>query len=264
MARPVALTIAGSDSSGGAGIQADVVTFAGEDVEPRCVVTVVTAQDSLGVRASLVMPATLVASQLDAVLHEGLPAASKTGALGSAEIVRVVVDMAKAGLLPNLVVDPVVAASAGGSLLDAAGTDVLRGELVPFAAVVTPNLDEAGIWIGRELGTGEDVVAAAPALRALGCGAIVVTGGHMAGDPVDVVVTPDTTVWISGARITGADPHGTGCIHSAALCARLAHGDDVVTAATRARRTVETRLRSRESGSVSAETDPPRRQHAQP
>ncbi|MCC7076572.1 MAG: bifunctional hydroxymethylpyrimidine kinase/phosphomethylpyrimidine kinase [Acidimicrobiia bacterium] len=245
MAAPVVLTIAGSDSSAGAGVQADIVTFVGEDVSPRCAVTLLTAQNRAGVRDCWTAPAAIVAAQIGATLAEASPAATKTGALGSAETVRVVAECARAGLLGHLVVDPVTTASAGGTLLDEAGAAALVEELVPVAAVTTPNLVEVSRWVGRDLSCVDDVLVAAPALRGLGPGAVVVTGGHLAGDPVDVVVTADGTALIEGPRITAEDTHGTGCVHSAALCARLARGDDVVAAAHVARRAVEARLLSR-------------------
>lgn len=245
MARPTALTIAGSDSSAGAGIQADIVTFSREGLRARTVVTVVTAQDNGGVRDSLVLPSRLVAAQLDAALGGPAPAAVKTGALGSAPLVTVVGEAAREGRLPNLVVDPVTHASAGGALLDPPGSELLVRDLLPLAFVATPNLDEAGRWIDRPLTSLDDVRDSADDLLALGCTSLVITGGHLHGDPVDVVLTERGSLEIGGPRIECGDLHGTGCIHSAALCAGLALGEDVMQAAVRARRTVEAELSRR-------------------
>lgn len=245
MARPTALTIGGSDSSAGAGIQADIVAFAREGVRARTVVTVVTAQDHSGIHASLVLPSELVAAQLEASLGGPAAAAVKTGALGSAPLVAVVGKAAREGRLPNLVVDPVTQASAGGALLDPPGSELLVRDLLPLASVATPNLDEAGRWIGRHLTSLDDVRDSANDLLALGCASLVVTGGHLHGDPVDVVLTQSGSLEIGGPRIDCSDVHGTGCIHSAALCAGLALGEDVVQAATRARRAVEAELSRR-------------------
>lgn len=240
---PVALTIAGSDSGGGAGIQADLATFAACSVHGTSVVTLVTAQNTLGIQASEKMRPEIVAAQLDAVLADLPPAAVKTGALASAPIVELLAQEAAAGRLPNLVVDPVRVTTAGEALIDAAGEAALRECLLPHATIATPNLHEAGWLIGQTLHSARDIRAVADELLALGPKAIIVTGGHIAGDPVDLLITDSGVMELSGIRVQTTNDHGTGCTYSAAVCARLAHGDDLAAAATYAQRFTMAALR---------------------
>jgi hydroxymethylpyrimidine/phosphomethylpyrimidine kinase len=220
---PVALSVAGSDPSGGAGIQADLKTFAAFRVYGAAVVTCVTAQNTCGVRATGELPVALVAAQIDAVLDDLDVRAVKTGMLGRAEIVEAVA-AGLARLAAPLVVDPVMVATSGDELLDAAGRAALRGRLLPLARLVTPNLREAGILAGREVRDLAGMRDAARAIRDLGARAVLVKGGHLAGDASDVLLDGDELHELAAPRLEAGPLHGTGCTLSAAIAARLARG----------------------------------------
>ena len=184
---PKTLTIAGSDSGGGAGIQADLKTFAALGVYGSSALTAITAQNTRGVFAIAEVPEEVVAAQIDAVLEDIGADAAKTGMLSSALIVGVVADRVEAWGITKLVVDPVMVAKSGDHLLQPSAVSALRRSLLPLALVVTPNIPEASVLAGREIATDEDVREAARAIAALGPRYVVVKGGHRAGDPVDVV-----------------------------------------------------------------------------
>lgn len=222
---PVALTIAGSDSGGGAGLQADLRAFAALGAFGATVITAVTAQNTTGVTDVHVIPRSTVAAQLAAVLGDLPVGAVKTGMLATAELVALVGERAAAGELPNLVVDPVLVSTTGHRLLEDEAVATYRELLLPHAAVVTPNLIEAGVLVGRELRTREDAWAAASELAQLGPGVVVVKGGHATGDrAVDVVVAGDETFELDAERIGTRNDHGTGCTFAAATAAGLAVG----------------------------------------
>jgi len=229
---PTALSIAGSDSGGGAGIQADLKTFHRFGVYGTCALTLVTAQNTRGVcRVELLAPS-LVAAQIDAVAEDLRPRAVKTGALGSAAIVEVVAAaVARHGLAP-LVVDPVMLAKGGADLLDADAVDALRRGLLPAAELVTPNLPEAAALLGgASLESERELAEAARALVALGPRAALVKGGHGRGDEViDVLAQRGELVTLRAARIDTPHTHGTGCTYAAAIAARLALGDELIAA----------------------------------
>ncbi|MDX1395013.1 MAG: bifunctional hydroxymethylpyrimidine kinase/phosphomethylpyrimidine kinase [Gemmatimonadota bacterium] len=231
----VALSIAGSDSGGGAGIQADLKTFEAFGVFGTTALTAVTAQNTLGVEAAHALPAGLVRRQIDAVAADLRPYATKTGMLASAEIVEVVIGAARELDLGPLVVDPVMVATSGDRLLDEEAVRLVRAGLVPEAAVVTPNRAEAAVLVERELGDPKGLAGAARRLVDLGAAAALVKGGHLSGDRVvDILWDGETeTVWES-ARISRRDTHGTGCTLSAAITAGLARGDALVKAVDRA------------------------------
>jgi hydroxymethylpyrimidine kinase/phosphomethylpyrimidine kinase len=245
---PVVLTIAGSDSGGGAGLQADLKTFAAHGVHGTCAVTAVTAQHTLGVRGVWALAPSFVVEQVEVVVADLPPVAVKTGMLANPAIVGAVADLAARGMLPNLVVDPVLVSTSGDRLMDEGGVDAYRARLFPWATVVTPNLAEAALLTGRaasELRTTEALTEVAEELRALGPVAVVVKGGHFGGDPAaapDVVAGPDGTVVLEGRRVATTNDHGTGCTLSAAIAANLALGADPLTSATRAKRYVERAL----------------------
>ncbi|HEY8514343.1 MAG TPA: bifunctional hydroxymethylpyrimidine kinase/phosphomethylpyrimidine kinase [Candidatus Binatia bacterium] len=229
MSTKVALTVAGSDPSGGAGIQADLKTFAAFRVYGAAVLTCVTAQNTLGVRATGELPADLVAAQLDAVLEDLDVGAVKTGMLGRAEIVEVVAERL-ARLRAPLVVDPVMVATSGDALLDAAGATALRERLLPLARLVTPNLDEAAALVGRPV---HDVAAmrdAARAIQALGPRAVLVKGGHLTDVACDVLLDGDALHELTAPRVDVPRLHGTGCTLSAAIAALLARGASLLDA----------------------------------
>lgn len=226
---PVVLTIAGSDSGGGAGLQADLKSFAALGTFGTCAVTAVTAQNTAGVRGVHVLPAAFVLAQLEAVLDDLPVVAVKTGMLADAAIVNAVATLAEAGRLPNLVVDPVLAASSGDRLLEPAAVARYVERLLPCARVVTPNLPEAERLLGRSLTSLDEVRTAAAELRDHGCDVVVIKGGHApagAGHAaIDVWCDARGVHLLAGPRISTANTHGTGCSFAAAITARLAHGD---------------------------------------
>jgi hydroxymethylpyrimidine/phosphomethylpyrimidine kinase len=237
----IALTIAGSDSGGGAGIQADLKTFAAFGVYGTCAVTAVTAQNTKGVTAWSAVEADLVEAQIEAVAGDFPVGAVKTGMLGTAAVVEAVGATVAALELPNLVVDPVMVAKGGHRLLDDDAVRTLVSELLPKAMVVTPNIPEAEVLLGdMVIRTLDDMRAAARAIRRMGPSVVVVKGGHMDGAlSVDVVCGGDEEFELSGPRLPGRNTHGTGCTFSAAIAAGLALGYSVDKALREARRYLE-------------------------
>jgi hydroxymethylpyrimidine/phosphomethylpyrimidine kinase len=239
MTPPVALTIAGSDSGGGAGIQADLRAFGQLGAFGASVVTAVTAQNTLAVTDVHVIPAATVAAQLAAVLDDLPVAAVKTGMLATAELVELVASHAAAGRLPQLVVDPVLASATGHRLLEEDAISFYRERLLPHALVTTPNLTEAGLLLGRDLHDLDDARAAAAELADEGARVVVVKGGHLSGPrSVDIVVTGGEVHELAADRIETPNTHGTGCTFAAACAAGLAAGLDVLPALEQAKRYV--------------------------
>jgi hydroxymethylpyrimidine/phosphomethylpyrimidine kinase len=235
----VALTIAGSDSSGGAGVGADLRVFEALGVQGTVAVTAVTAQNTLGVQAVEVVTPELVRAQIGSVASDVGVDAAKTGMLASAEIVEAVAEAVQAFGLRRLVVDPVMVASSGGRLLDADGVAALRELLLPLATVVTPNLAEAAALVGWPVGDRASMEKAALALAELGPEAVLVTGGHL-GDAESaadcLVVAGEPPRWLDAPRVPGGHTaRGTGCMLSAAICAHLSLGAEVVDAAAAAK-----------------------------
>jgi hydroxymethylpyrimidine/phosphomethylpyrimidine kinase len=227
----VALTIAGSDSGGGAGIQADLKTFHQFGVFGTTAIVALTAQNTLGVRAVEPVPPALVAAQLDALAEDLPPDALKTGMLADAELVRLVADAIRANGWRNLVVDPVMVATSGDRLLTRDAEAVLRDRLLPLATLVTPNLDEAAILLGREVPDVAAMELAGAELIALGARAALVKGGHLRADRLtDVLVTRAGVRRFEHPRLATSSTHGTGCTLSAAVTAGLALGRDLETA----------------------------------
>lgn len=221
---PVALTIAGSDPSGGAGIQADLKTFHQHGAYGMAAITLLTVQSTRGVRRVEICAPDLVVQQIEAVLEDIPPGAAKTGALGSAEVVSAVARQAKEFTFP-LVVDPVMISKHGHPLLDEGARGALARELMPVATLFTPNAHEAAALAGREVRTLADARDAARALLDRGARAVLVKGGHLEGPPTDVLATRDgVLVEIHGERVDTRHTHGTGCTYSAAIAARLARG----------------------------------------
>jgi hydroxymethylpyrimidine/phosphomethylpyrimidine kinase len=233
----VALTIAGSDSGGGAGIQADLKTFAALGVHGTTAITCLTAQNPRRVLAVEPCPPRMLREQLAALWEELPPAAAKTGMLLNPHNIRIVVDFFKAAGRPPLVVDPVMVSTSGTKLLQAAAVKMLREELLPLAALVTPNLDEAEILTGRKLISVEDLRAAAREIRTrYGCAALV-KGGHLqnARNAVDIYYDGETELFLSAPFVRGVRTHGTGCTYSAAITAGLAGGAPLPEAVERAK-----------------------------
>ena len=223
---PTALTIAGSDSGGGAGVQADLKTFAALGVHGTSAITALTAQNSVGVFGVHVAPASFVDQQIAVVLADFDVGAVKTGMLATAEIVSVVAARAAKGELVNLVVDPVMVATSGDHLLEPGATNAYVCELFPHATVITPNLAEASLLVGRPVSTLDEQIDAARRLFDYGPKWVVVTGGDTDGNEVVDVVFDGTTIrLLRSTRIPTINTHGTGCTFSAAIAARLAAGD---------------------------------------
>ena len=221
----IALTIAGSDSGGGAGIQADLKTFHQFGVFGTSVLVAVTAQNTLGVRAVEAVSPALVAAQLAALAEDLPPAALKTGMLAEAGLVRLVADAIRANAWRPLVVDPVMVATSGHRLLTPEGESAIREALLPLAALVTPNLEEAAILTGRPVADVAAMERAGAALVGLGAAAALVKGGHLPGDAlIDVLVTRAGVRHFAHTRIPSRATHGTGCTLSAAITAGLALG----------------------------------------
>jgi hydroxymethylpyrimidine/phosphomethylpyrimidine kinase len=223
---PVALTIAGSDSGGGAGIQADLKTFASLGVHGTCAIACVTAQNPEGVRGIQPCTPDLVRRQIEAVSDSFHPAAVKTGMLYSAALIRVVVECLGGRGHPPLVVDPVMVSTSGARLLKPAAVKILCDRLLPLALLVTPNLQEAEVLTGDRLETVEDLRAAAGELhRRFGCAALV-KGGHLRGlkEAVDIFYDGKQELLLCAPFLRGISTHGTGCTYSAAITAFLARG----------------------------------------
>jgi hydroxymethylpyrimidine/phosphomethylpyrimidine kinase len=235
-----ALTIAGSDSSGGAGIQADLKTFAAHGVYGCSAITAVTAQNTLGVSAVAELEPSMVVAQIDTVLADLDIDATKIGMLASEPIVSAVADAVRRHQLSNVVVDPVMVSKSGARLLDQEAVEAMRTQLFPLATIVTPNVFEAEALIGKAIANREDQRAAAVRLMALGPRAVLVKGGHLEGPAIDVFHDGHQTIELEAERIDSPHTHGTGCTLSSAIAARLALGDDL-TAAVRAAKTYVTR-----------------------
>ena len=239
----IALTIAGSDSGGGAGIQADLKTFAALGVYGTSALTAVTAQNTLGVTGVQELSPDMVALQIDAVVYDIGADAVKTGMLANSGIIRVVADKVAEHGLPNLVVDPVMVAKGGDSLLQAAAVDALRTLLVPLALVVTPNLPEASVLVGYEVSTLEQARRAAMDIVGMGSRSVVVKGGHLQGDAVDVFYDGIDFREFSSPRVDTTSTHGTGCTFASAIAAGLAKGMGVEEAVGQAKAYVTEAIR---------------------
>jgi len=221
-----ALTIAGSDSGGGAGIQADLKTFFALGVHGTSAITCLTAQNPKGVRGVQACSPAMLRQQIEAVFAELKPAAVKTGMLFSTPLIRVVVEVFSRRNAPPLVVDPVMLATSGARLLKPSAIAALQNELLPLAAIVTPNLDETALLVGRPLTSVEDMRTAAKEIHGrFGCAALV-KGGHLRGlaEAVDIFYDGTSELLLSAPFVRGVSTHGTGCTYSAAITAGLARG----------------------------------------
>ena len=230
-----ALTIAGSDSGGGAGIQADLKTFAAQGVFGLSAITAVTAQNTHGIVTSTALLPELVLAQIEAVVMDFGADATKIGMLANAAIVAAVADAIERHALANVVLDPVMAATGTGRLLEASAVALLRSRLLPLATVVTPNTLEAEALTGIEVRDVADARRAAARLIEIGARAAIVKGGHLSGPTIDVVYDGRVFTDLSADRIVSRHTHGTGCTFSAAIAARLALGDSLLEAAASAK-----------------------------
>ncbi len=228
------LAVAGSDSGGGAGIQADLKTMLACGVHGMTVVTAVTAQSSTGVHGVWPLPVDAVLAQYDAVVDDIGVDAVKTGMLASPELVAAVAGRLSRLTVP-VVVDPVAVSKHGDPLLDAAALEVVRGLLLPTATVATPNLDEVRQLTGVEVRNEDDLRRAADAVLALGPAWVLVKGGHLPGEPVDLLTDGTDVLLLRAARADNRHTHGTGCTLASALASYLALGDSVPVAAGRAK-----------------------------
>lgn len=239
---PRALTIAGSDSGAGAGIQADLKTFAALGIYGLSALTAITAQNTQGVYAAENLSPDLVAAQIDAVLEDIGADVAKTGMLSSPAIIEAVADRVRKWSL-RLVVDPVMRAKSGDPLLKPEAVETLRTLLLPLAEIVTPNLPEAEELIGQRIETLDDMCAAARAISALGPRHVVVKGGHRAAEPIDIYFNGESFIELRAERIQTSHTHGTGCTFSAAIAAFLAHGQSVDEAVTHAKHYITEAIR---------------------
>lgn len=222
-----ALTIAGSDSGGGAGIEADLKTFAALRVYGTCVITSVTAQNTLGVQGAFDLPPEFVGRQLDSVLSDIGAGAVKTGMLANSGIIEVVAAKVREYGIKKLVIDPVMVAKSGDLLLARDACQALKEKLLPLALVITPNLDEARVLTGREISNEDAMAAAARDLHDLGAPYVVIKGGHLTGAATDILFDGKEIRTFTTPRLDNRHTHGTGCTFSAALAAFLARGQGV-------------------------------------
>lgn len=228
---PVALSIAGSDSGGGAGIQADLKTFHAFGVFGTTAITAITAQNTLGVTGVHTIPVEMIREQIRLVAEDLRPAAVKTGMLSTAEVVAAVAEAIRSGALANYVLDPVMVATSGARLLDRDAEGAVAELLLPICTLVTPNLDETSLLVGRPVREERDMRAAAEALVARGARAALVKGGHLEGDVVvDLLFDGETLHRWERPRVETTSTHGTGCTLSAAIAAGLALGRPLVEA----------------------------------
>jgi hydroxymethylpyrimidine/phosphomethylpyrimidine kinase len=240
---PIALTIAGSDPSGGAGIQADLKTFHQFGVYGEAVITLITVQNTLGVKRVECLEADLVTAQVEAVLEDIPPVAAKTGALGNRAIVETVAALARRHRLP-LVVDPVMISKHGAPLIAAEAREALIRDLLPAARLITPNIAEAESLAGISIRNTAEMREAALRLCALGAPAVLIKGGHLAGDAVDLLLDGGEWLEFPAPRIATRHTHGTGCTCSAAITAGLALGLPLAEAVGRAKAYITEAIRT--------------------
>ncbi len=234
---PVALTIAGSDSSGGAGIQADLKSFAALGVYGASAITALTAQNTRGVSGIHPVPAAFVSAQIDAVFSDLAVDAVKIGMVAQAETIAAIADGLKRWAPRHIVLDPVMVATSGDRLLAAEAVDALKTLLFPLASLITPNLPEAAALLNEQVASNEaDVERQGRRLLAMGCRAVLVKGGHGPGtESIDYLIDAEPSIALSASRIATANTHGTGCSLSSAIAAGLAKGETLETAARHAK-----------------------------
>ena len=219
-----ALTIAGSDSSGGAGIQADIKTMQANGVFATCAISALTAQNTMGVSSIMEVSPEFLAAQIDSVFTDIRPDAVKTGMVSSCALIHTIAERLKFYEAENIVVDPVMVATSGARLISEDAIDTLKSELLPLARVITPNIPEAEVLWGHEITSEDDMVIAAKAIHdALGC-AVLLKGGHSINDANDLLVSDTKCRWFEGKRIQNPNTHGTGCTLSSAIASNLAKG----------------------------------------
>jgi len=223
------LTIAGSDSCGGAGIQADIKTITASGAHAMTAITAVTAQNSTGISSVHEIPLESICRQVEQVVKDIFPDAVKIGMLSSGPVIDTVAGLIRQFGLKNVVIDPVMRASTGRDLMDASSIRLLKDVLLPLADAITPNLHEAGILTGREIRDPAEMELAAKELKILGPH-VIITGGHLEGDCIDILYDGQKIHHFQGERINTPNTHGTGCVFSSALATSLANGDDIIRA----------------------------------
>ena len=240
-----ALTIAGSDSGGGAGIQADLKTFTAFGVYGMSAITALTAQNTTGVQGIFEVTPEFVREQIKSIMNDIGTDSAKTGMLSNAEIVTTVADSIREFSIPNVVVDPVMVAKGGDPLLAEAARATIREKLIPLATVVTPNLYEAEVLLNRKIGTLNEMIQAAVDLKKTGCRYIVVKGGHLADNEaaIDVVYDGNEYQVLESERFDTPNTHGTGCTFSSAIAAGLAKGYDPFDAIIKAKNFISAAIR---------------------
>lgn len=230
-----ALTIAGSDSCGGAGIQADIKTMTMNGVYAMSAITALTAQNTTGVTGIMEVTPEFLASQLDAVFTDIRPDAVKTGMVASSELIRVIAQKLKEYGAKNIVVDPVMVATSGAKLISDDAIETLKLELLPLADVITPNIPEAEVLSGMTIRNEDDMIAAAKVIcEKFGC-SVLCKGGHQINDANDLLYRNGSYVWFKGKRIDNPNTHGTGCTLSSAIASNLAKGEDMDSAVKNAK-----------------------------
>ena len=241
--RPIAMTIAGSDSGGGAGIQADLKTFAALGVYGTSVLTAVTAQNTVGVTGVHEVPVQMISAQIEAVFSDIGADAVKTGMLSSREIIETVARELVRLRVDRLVVDPVMVAKSGDRLLREDAVDALKQDLLPLATVVTPNIPEAETLAGMQIVSEQDAREAAKKIVGMGANAVVVKGGHLPGPPVDLLYDGTEFREFKAVRIDTKNTHGSGCTFASAVAAGLAKGMELVDAVGAAKEYVNEAIR---------------------
>ncbi|HTU62570.1 MAG TPA: bifunctional hydroxymethylpyrimidine kinase/phosphomethylpyrimidine kinase [Polyangiales bacterium] len=241
----IALTIAGSDPSGGAGIQADLKSFHAHGVYGMAALALLTVQNTRGVFGSQLVTPDILAAQVRAIFEDAPPHAIKTGALGGPAQVEIVAEvLSELGAGRPLVIDPVCVSKSGASLLDESGRQAMLKRLVPLATLVTPNLEEAAWLLGRSLRTEAEITDAGRAFVELGASAALIKGGHREGDAIDVLCTREGSIALHAPRIETRNTHGVGCSLSAAIAARLALGEPLAEACRLAKRWISAAIAS--------------------
>ena len=230
-----ALTIAGSDSSGGAGIQADIKTMTANGVYAMSAITALTAQNTTGVQGIYEVPPAFLAQQIDSVFTDIRPDAVKIGMVSSASLIETIAERLAHYEANNIVVDPVMVATSGAKLISDDAIETLKARLFPLAAVLTPNIPEAKVLSGMDIASTDDMMAAAERIgKAYGC-AVLCKGGHQLNDANDLLYRDGEFRWFYGKRIDNPNTHGTGCTLSSAIAANLAKGYDLDAAVERAK-----------------------------
>lgn len=230
-----ALTIAGSDSSGGAGIQADIKTMLANGVYAMSAITALTAQNTTGVTSILEVTPSFLKDQLDSIFTDIYPDAVKIGMVSSAPLIRTIAEKLDAYKAPNIVIDPVMASSSGKGFLNQDSLSALKQSLLPLSTIITPNIPEAEILSGIKIKTDDDMIAAARIISETYHCAVLCKGGHKRNDASDLLFKEGGYLWFSGSRINNPNTHGTGCTLSSAIASNLAKGFDLETSVKRAK-----------------------------